>query len=164
MVADGRVRKSVFWPGPALVIGVAAILALLACTDASAHEGPHGIPGEQADGQALTYQMLHRELDTIAATVRPMLPMAVNEDTQATNVEVSGKELVYRYRFMVDGSAYNRDAFAQLRRSSIQSMCATPDVRTLLERGAKFTYVFFDPQEAYVTSYTICRLSCRELH
>jgi hypothetical protein len=140
------------------------ILVWLAAAKAMAHEGPHGASGEAGEGRrGVIYARIHRELDAIADSVRSLLPMAVNEDTQATGVEVSGRELIYRYRFLVDGSSYNRDAFAQLRRSSTESMCTTPDVRALLEGGARFTYVFFDPGESFVTSFTICRLSCREL-
>lgn len=104
-----------------------------------------------------------KELSEMQKTVNDMnkgLPMMTSSEIQLTRVYLQGdNEFVYVLKTII----HNKNQFVpaeNLKPSSVNTLCTTPDTSKMIKRGLKYTYVFFDKNSKYAYEYSITAKDC----
>lgn len=105
------------------------------------------------------------DLKNWADVVRKSLPMAMNDELQATNIAAVGKALIYRYNFLMKKTKINNlekikaDYFNETR----NSICTNPDSQNLINAGVILQYEYYDIDNIFVMKYLMNKNTCNAI-
>lgn len=91
------------------------------------------------------------------------LPTMTSREMQLTRVEFrGGSEFVYVSKSTI--YSFNqinpRQLETNLKPTAVNGIFTTPDTRNMVKKGMKYTYVFYDKDNKYLSEYSIAAKDC----
>jgi hypothetical protein len=102
-------------------------------------------------------------LSKVASDLNKTLPMAVDEETELTNVMGLEGVIAYNYRLVnLQTSDIDPGSLVQqLKPSVVKAVCTAPQTRDeFLKNGVTMRYVYTDKDRAHVASFDVTRADC----
>jgi hypothetical protein len=95
-----------------------------------------------------------------AKAFRKQLPVKVDENTTLLTVGSAGRTLIYSYR--VNAHKKNLPSDWQRRQNSHMenNLCNHPKMRTMLKRGASYSYQYVDVVGELIAYFTVANSNC----
>ena len=153
-----------------LLVAATCIAALAACNssqgnssaNASGNSGNNSASADPAGGGAAPAARpldpkLAQEIQMVVGMLKGQLPLKQQTpqgELRVTNLEANGGEIIYTMELPND---LNEASFAQFKEQLPIRTCASPQARTLLERGGTYTYRLKDNGgEEFTASVSSC--------
>lgn len=113
--------------------------------------------GSAAQGGRTVDPKLAQEIQMVVSMLKGQLPLkqqTPDGELRVTNLEANGGEIIYTMELPND---LNEASFAQFKEQLPTRTCASPQARTLLDRGGTYTYRLKDSGgEEFTTSVSSC--------
>ncbi len=103
------------------------------------------------------------QLQELARETRKNLPVRIgNDDIQATNITVVGKNVLSTYNFLRKKSQLGdiNNVKPVYYKSSVNTSCTNPETKKMLKQGVSFIYEYYDVENIFVMTFTIDKNTC----
>lgn len=104
-----------------------------------------------------------RQFQGAVAEMNKTLPAMTSKEMQLTRVEFRGtSEFVYEARSTIYSSNQINTKLLEssLKPTAVNGICTTPDTLNFVKRGMRYTYVFYDKDNRYLSEYSITAKDC----
>lgn len=103
------------------------------------------------------------QLQKQVSEMNKTLPAMISNEMQLTRVQLQGEnEFIYVTKTIL----YSADQINPkqlentLKPNAVNGICTTPDMVAMVKRGMKYTYVFYDKFNKYISQYSISSRDC----
>lgn len=110
---------------------------------------------------------VEQALLSMSKNINKNLPLQIDKEKALEATVAIQDTLVIKYKFTdettIRNPRFSRAQYEKHLRASLQaSTCSDPDLKELMQRGAKFNYLFFDRKGIAIVDFTLNAMQCAQ--
>lgn len=140
--------------------GVVGVLVFLIAFGVVKYAAQESFSPSMSEGSSASVE---QDLIEASKEINKQLPMMIDSATQMSATMAVGKDFVYLYKLIGEdyGSITQADISSSLRGGIISGVCTTPEIRKMLDKGARLVYRYSNEQGVHLGEISVTLSDCK---